>query len=140
MINHEKEISIVEFLSENCLVTVGLDKVIKVWALENGCQNLIGSNGVKLVASAKVSKEIKTIRYCHKKKMLAFMDTECSLGVVHLDISNLAEDDDDFSIDVDMVDIDAMDLEDALVEDDKPGEQTEQVKVSQKSQLSAKTP
>ena len=36
LVFHEREISIVNFLSENCLVTVGLDKTVKVWGLKNG--------------------------------------------------------------------------------------------------------
>ena len=82
-VNHTKDISMVRVVSENCLVTAGLDKMVKVWAVPEGA---LSSNPTKIRLAAKFSteNELMQLKYNPDEKLLAFLDSECSLGVIHM--------------------------------------------------------
>ena len=53
---------------------------------------MIKEKEVSLLASIKVDKEIKTLKYSLKNKLLVFMDTENSLGAIPLDLNTFTQD------------------------------------------------
>ena len=59
-INHSKDISLVRALSDQCLVTVGLDKMVKVWHLPQGADLTVKDNSaqIRLIAKFKVENEL----------------------------------------------------------------------------------
>ena len=74
------EISHVRFVAETCLVTVSVDKWLKVWHLPNGAA---GKNN-KLVAQFKTEHEVMHLKYSPDLKLLGFIDSQCSLGTVNI--------------------------------------------------------
>jgi WD40 repeat protein len=105
---------LVDFVSEDVLVTVGLDKTVKLWKLSDDVHELIGKTGVSLISSHKHKEDIVSVKYSHKNQMLLFMDKECSLGVISLNLNSLKkkEASDNDSLDVEMVDLNDLDLDD----------------------------
>lgn len=125
-VSHLKEITLVKVLSKTCIVTAGLDKMIKIWHLPEGC---LPDSSIKitLVAKFKVEKELIQLQYNQHLKQLAYLDCECTLGVVQVSDAILTgeavvqDDDIDFeAIDAAMAEeediIDMDDMKDALDE------------------------
>ena len=56
-VSHTKEISLIQVVSKTCLVTAGLDKLLKIWHMPEGCLPENGSK-ITLVAKFKVEKEL----------------------------------------------------------------------------------
>ena len=103
-----------DFVSEDVLVTVGLDKTVKLWKISDDLHELIGKTGVSLISSHKHKEDIVSVKYSHKNQMLLFMDKECSLGVISLNLNSLKkkEASENDSLDVEMVDLNDLDLDD----------------------------
>lgn len=83
-VTHDKEISLVQLISDEVLVTVGLDKLIKVWHLESS-----DASKASLTHKLKLDKDLLSLKYCRKNEALAFLDNECSLGVIALKASEV---------------------------------------------------
>lgn len=103
-------------VSPTCLVTAGLDKMIKVWSIP-AAENLCPASKATLTAQFKVDQEVMQLGYSHDQKLLAYLDSECTIGVVPMtpqllnatsQIAEAAADDD----------IDIEDLDEACLEDD----------------------
>ena len=61
-------------------MTASIDKFIKVWHMPSGPT---GKN-IKLVAQFKSENELMHLKYSAELKVLAFLDSQCSLGSVYL--------------------------------------------------------
>ena len=62
-------------------MTAGLDKVIKVWSIPAG-EDLSPASKATLTAQFKVEQEVMQLSYSHDQKLLAYLDSECTVGVV----------------------------------------------------------
>ena len=83
---HDREITIVHALSTNCLLTAGLDKRIKIWQTQK-----TDLSDATLEHTIEVSQPITTLKYSAKNQAIAFMDKECSLGIVHFDLASVGK-------------------------------------------------
>jgi len=80
-----KEITLVECISESCVVTAGLDKYVKIWSIEY----TTSAAKAKLLAQFKVENELCQISYNSFTKVLAFFDKQGTLGTLHLSEESL---------------------------------------------------
>ena len=96
-------------IAENCIVTAGLDKHVKVWYLPEGPN---AADKINLVAQFKTPNELISLKYNQETRNIAFMDSECNLGSIHLSealISGRATTSSaELDEDIDMAEIDAM--------------------------------
>jgi len=73
------DITLVDMPSQDVLITVGTDKVLKVWNRKTE----------KITHSYISEKHIIQIQYCKRNEMIAFMDVECSIGVIPLQLESV---------------------------------------------------
>ena len=77
--SHNEVISQVEAPSTDVLITYGLDKELSVW-------RVTPTDFIK-THSYTAAKDITQIQYCRRNQMIGFMDVECSIGVIKLDLN-----------------------------------------------------
>jgi len=108
-ITHTKEISLVVSISETCVATAGLDKLVKLWKFDEDMK-------AKLVASFKADNELMDIKFNRDTSTLAFLDNQCTLGAVSLSSSliegRVSTDTLNDDIDLDAIDAAMIDEED----------------------------
>ena len=79
-----------------------------------------------LLYKISLSQPVTSLKYSPKNQAIAFMDTECSLGIVHFDLASLGKvekaqkQESDGEINVDDLDIDEDMLEEEGKEKEKP--------------------
>lgn len=116
-------ISLVEIVSTDSLITVGIDKKLKVWDVSSAAPECTHTYTSKTA--------IMHVAYSPRSQMIAFMDSNCSVGVVSLDISKAKA---ASAEDVEMEDVDIQDIEDNVSEEahaKKPEPKDEQIQQSQ---------
>ena len=122
-------ISLIEIVSSDSLITAGLDKKLKVWDVSSGTPECTHTYTSKTA--------IMNVAYSPRSQMIAFMDSNCSVGIVSLDMSKARA---ASAEDVDMEDIDIQDIEDNVSEEapskkpdlkDEPMQQSQQPPSSQ---------
>ena len=104
---HDKEITTVNVLTEQLIVTAGLDHLVKIWHVKSG--SLQGECEVK--RRIKVTTDVKAMKYCPKNGVLAVSCAEGSVNVHHVKISQLLTEGDDISIDENDINIDELEKE-----------------------------
>ena len=110
----------VRTVSANCIVTASLDKWVKVWHIPDGA--LIGkTEDIVLVARFKAEKELMQLKYSPDEKLLAYLDSDCTVGSVFLSdalVNNtvVASKESVEAEVADDIDLDAIDA--AMIEDD----------------------
>ena len=63
-VNHNKDLSLVHAVTETCLVTTGLDKMVKVWHIPAGILESASSfSEIKLAAKFKTDNELMSLKY-----------------------------------------------------------------------------
>lgn len=112
-VTHDKDISIVTVMASQLIVTAGFDHLVKIWHAKSDSM----LDGCELKRKIAVSADVKALKYCPKSGVLAVSCSDGSVHVYHVKISQLIgnkNDNDDFSIDEN--DIDIADLDDQLEE------------------------
>ena len=110
-ITHTKDISHVRFIAETCLVTASIDKWVKVWHLPTG-----STSSIKLVAQFKTENELMQMKYSPELNLLAYLDSQCSLGTVYLTESLIIGESAAAQAAQDDIDLEAIDA--AMIEDE----------------------
>lgn len=80
---HTAPISQVEAPSTDVLITYGLDKEISVW-------RVTPTDFIK-THSYTSTKDLMQIQYCRRNQMIGFMDNECSIGVIKLELDQVTK-------------------------------------------------
>jgi hypothetical protein len=88
--------------SQDVLITVGTDLLLKVW----------NKKTEKMTHSFKTDKQLVQIQYCKRNEMIAYMDVECSIGVIPLSLESVCVEPMQDVEECD--DIDIVDLDDAM--------------------------
>lgn len=96
---HDKPITLIEVPSKDVIITVGEDKILKVWNIENG---------PKLTHQCYLQKDPLQIMYCRRNQMIAVMDQNCSVSLIQLDLADIKIIQD---VTEDIIDIENVDME-----------------------------
>ena len=102
------------------MITAGLDKCIKVWHTPQS-----DLSDATLMYKVKVNQLLTTLKYSTKNQAVAFMDSECSLGIIPLNLANFgkpaAQQQDDSGDDDDALlnEIDMEDIKEAIGEEEQ---------------------
>ena len=104
---HDSEVALLAHPSDEVLITYCMDKSLSVWNVEKALVKLGKSLTVVPTHKYTFEKELLHMAYCKRNQVIAYMDTECSIGVIPFDLRTVTEEPE---VTVEVADIDMADL------------------------------